>query len=111
MDCSERILSNEVLDFIVTRDQTELPLIDPICIQPIDSRYAIWYYDRNSLPPLSISRYSYTSIPKCFSLMDSTSLEVSGILALQNQPTLSLKGQGVFIGVIDTGERVIIMSS
>ena len=104
MDCSERILSNEVLDLIVTRDQTEVPLVEPICIQSIDSRYAIWYYDRSKVPPLSVGRYSYTSIPKCFSLMDSTSLDVSGILSLQNQPTLSLQGQGVFIGVIDTGE-------
>ncbi len=103
MDCSELILSNDIYDFIVSEDETEIPLIDPICIQPIDNRYSIWYYNRNTLPPLSISRYSYTSIPKCFALMDSTSLEVSGILSLQNQPTLSLKGQGVFIGIIDTG--------
>lgn len=103
MDCSELILSNNTYDFIVTRDEVETPLLEPVCIQPIDQRYSIWYYDRATLPPLSISRYSYTSIPKCFWLMDSTSLEVSGILALQNQPTLSLTGQGVFIGVIDTG--------
>ena len=104
MDCSERILSNEVLDFIVTRDQTDVPLVEPICIQPIDNRYSIWYYDRSMVPPLSVGSYSYTAIPKCFSLMDSTSLDVSGILSLQNQPALSLKGRGIFIGIIDTGE-------
>ena len=103
MDCSEFILSNDTYEFIVTRDETETPMIEPVCIQPIDQRYAIWYYDRTTVPPLSISRYSYSSIPKCFWLMDSTSLEVSGVLALQNQPTLSLNGQGVFIGIIDTG--------
>lgn len=30
---------------------------------------------------------------------------------MQNQPTLSLEGNGVMTGFIDTGERVIIMSS
>ena len=103
MDCSELILSNEVYDFIVAQDEMERPYLEPVCIQPVDGRYSIWYYDKNTVPPLSITRYSYTSIPKCFFLMDSTSLEVSGILAIQNQPTLSLKGQGVFIGILDTG--------
>lgn len=103
MPCAETIVSNDTYDFIVANDETNTPLLEPVCIQNINEQYSIWYYDRSTVPPLSISRYSYTSIPKCFSLMDSTSLEVSGILAMQNQPTLSLKGQGVFIGIIDTG--------
>lgn len=103
MPCSTTILSNDTYDFIVSMDETIGPLIEPNCIQTINEQYAIWYYDRTTLPPLSVSRYSYTAIPKCFSLMDSTSLDVSGILAIQNQPTLSLKGQGIFVGIVDTG--------
>ena len=90
MSCAETILSNNTYDFIVASDETNTPLIPPACVQRINGQYEIWYYDRGSVPPLSISRYSYASIPKCFSLMDSTSLDVSGILAIQNQPTLSL---------------------
>lgn len=101
--CEMSIFSNNIYDFIVSADEMNIPLVEPMCIQPINEEYAIWYYDRSNLPPLSLSRYSYTSIPKCFFLMDSTSLDVSGILTIQNQPTLSLKGQGVFIGIIDTG--------
>ena len=67
MSCAETILSNDTYDFIVARDETNTPLIAPICVQSIDGQYEIWYYDRNSVPPLSIGRYSYTSIPKCFS--------------------------------------------
>ncbi len=103
MSCAETILSNNTYDLIVASDERNTPPIEPICVQRINAQYEIWYYDRSTVPPLSISRYSYTSIPKCFSLMDSTSLDVSGILAIQNQPTLSLKGQGVFVGIIDTG--------
>lgn len=103
MSCSNKILSNDIYDFIVSKDEEQMPLVNPICVQPINEMYSIWYYDRNLLPPLSIGAYSYTSIPKCYALMDSTSLDVSGILSIQNQPTLSLKGQGVFIGIIDTG--------
>lgn len=103
MSCTQTILSNNTYDFIVARDERITSLQQPLCIQPINEQYEIWYYDASGIPPLSISSYSYTSIPKCFSLMDRTSLEVSGIPAIQNQPTLSLKGQGVFVGVIDTG--------
>ncbi len=103
MSCSEIIQSNDVYDFIVSSDERNTPLIEPICVQSISRRYDILYYDRSTVPPLSIREYSYTSIPKLFSLMDSTSLDVSGILAIQNQPALSLKGQGILIGIIDTG--------
>ena len=103
MSCSEIIQSNDIYDFIVSSDERNTPLIEPVCVQSINEEYAILYYDRSSVPSLSIGTYSYTSIPKIFSLMDSTSLEVSGILAIQNQPNLALKGEGVLIGIIDTG--------
>lgn len=103
MDCAMFIQSEETLDFIVARDEMENPQREPGCIQPINEQYSIWYYDSSQLPPLSVERYSYSSIPKMFWLMDSTSLEVSGILALQNQPALALRGEGVLIGLIDTG--------
>lgn len=111
MECSEFILAENTIDLIVAKDEMQNPLIEPVCIQTINEQYAVWYYDKSTLPPLSIERYSYSSIPKLFSIMDSTSLEVSGIIAMQNQPALSLKGEGIFIGIVDTGERVIIMSS
>lgn len=103
MSCSEIIHSNDVYDFIVSTDERNTPQIEPICVQSISREYAILYYDRSAVPPLSISSYSYTSIPKLFSLMDSTSLDVSGILSVQNQPGLSLKGEGVLVGIVDTG--------
>ena len=103
MSCSEIIQSNDVYDFIVSSDERNTPLIEPICVQSINRQYDVLYYDRSTVPPLSIGQYSYTSIPKLFSLMDSTSLDVSGILAIQNQPALALKGEGVLIGIVDTG--------
>ena len=105
MPCSEIIQSNDTYDFIVSSDERNTPLIEPVCVQSVSRNYDILYYDRGTVPPLSIRQYSYTSIPKLFSLMDSTSLEVSGILSVQNQPTFSLKGEGVLIGIVDTGIR------
>lgn len=103
MPCSEIIQSNDVYDLIVSNDERNTPRIEPVCVQSINRRYDILYYDRSTVPPLSIRQYSYTSIPKLFSLMDSTSLDISGILAIQNQPALSLKGQEILVGIVDTG--------
>lgn len=103
MDCSNFIQSEDTLELIVTRDEEENPLISPGCTQDINEQYSIWYYDTRQIPPLSVERYSYTAIPKVYWLTDSTALDVSGILALQNQPTLSLKGEGTLIGIVDTG--------
>lgn len=47
--------------------------------------------------------FFYNTIPKLFTLLDLESLEASGILTVQNQPVLGLKGQDVLIGFIDTG--------
>lgn len=41
--------------------------------------------------------------PYLMGLMNTSALNASGILAIQNQPYLNLRGQGVLIGVVDTG--------
>ena len=103
MPISADIQSNNTFDFIVTREEIDDILIEPLAIQPINEVYSIAYYNSSTLPPLSIREYSYTSIPKCFFLMDSNAMDVSGILAVQNQPGLALTGKGVLVGIIDTG--------
>lgn len=103
MPCSNIIHLNSTYDFIVTQDELRNLRVPPACVQPINEVYSIVYYDSTALPPLSIEDYSYTAIPKCFFLMDSTSLDVSGILSLQSQPGLALKGQGILMGIVDTG--------
>lgn len=101
-DCKEQAYSNDYYDFIVPYG-LEVNLQNEGCIQRIDEDYDIVYYPRTGLPSLQIGNYTYTEIPKCYSLLDQTALEVSGILRLQNQPALALKGRGVLVGFIDTG--------
>ena len=79
MDCAHLILSNDTYDTIVAKDEMINSLMEPVCIQPINNEYEIRYFDRTQVPPLSVKEYSYGAIPKCFYLMDSTSMEISGI--------------------------------
>lgn len=109
-DCREQVYSNDYFDFIVPYGvEAEVP-VSGGCTQRVTEDFDIFYYSRANLAPLTIERYTYTAIPKCYGLLDTTALEVSGIIRMQNQPALSLKGRGVLVGFIDTGERVIIMS-
>ena len=103
MNCDAFIKSNDVYDVIIPREALERYPSDPVCVQRISSNLDIHYYERGSVPPLSIQTYTYTAIPKCFGLLDTGALEASGILQLQNQPALSPFGQGILVGFIDTG--------
>ena len=102
-DCEEQIYSNEYLDFIISRDVTDVIPIPSTCIQPIDRENDTYFYPRSLAPEFELTGLYYSSLPKCFGLVDELALEVSGILKLQEQPALSLKGEGVLVGFIDTG--------
>lgn len=102
-DCKEYVYSNDYFDLIVFYGDLESTPIQGGCTQRVNEDYEIFYYPREGLPPASIAEYGYSAIPKCYGLMDQSALEASGILRMQNQPNLALKGTGVIIGLIDTG--------
>lgn len=102
-DCRQQIHSNDYYDFIIPYGVGTEELTVSGCTQRVSEDYDVFFFPREGLPPLSIGNYSYTTIPKCYGLLDTTALEASGILRMQNQPVLSLKGEGVLIGFIDTG--------
>lgn len=103
MDCEEAVYSNDYYDFIAEYILETRRTPAPDCVQRLDITYDIIYLPRNENPPLNIKNYSYNAIPGCYAPMDESALEASGILRLQNQPTLGLKGQGVLIGFLDSG--------
>lgn len=102
-DCREQVYSNDYFDFIVPIEAQNR--MEPFqgCAQRISEYFDIFFYPKSQLPPLSVSSFSYSSIPKCYGLLDTIALEESGIIRLQNQPVLSLKGKGVLVGFLDTG--------
>ena len=102
-NCKEQVYSNDYFDFVIPYGEAYFMSGPNTCIQRIEEDFDILYYPREGLPPLSIADYSYLEIPKCFGLLDRTALEESGILQMQLQPALSLTGNGVMIGFIDTG--------
>lgn len=97
------VYSNDYYDFIVEYgDRRELLELGP-CIQEINTQYVVSFWKREGLPEFHVTNYTYTAIPKIFTTLDELAMDASGITQIQNQPALSLKGQGVLLGFIDTG--------
>ena len=104
--CKERILSEEYRDFIITKTRPpyfrDIPP-EQLCEQQMDFGYSVAYLDGVQAEPMTIEKFSYPAIPKCYTLLDMDALSQAGILGVQNYPTLQLQGAGVMIGFLDTG--------
>lgn len=105
--CTSNVAGEDYADFIIRHNNETLEQLyeklDTPCIQYISREYAVAYAPLEQILPLTIERHSYPSIPKLFTLLDTTSMDASGILAVSNQPSLYTGGRGVIVGIIDTG--------
>lgn len=102
--CAERIMSQDYGDFIMAYYFSEVSdsMAEDYCAQDIDSRYSCLYVPKKEWEPLTYSGSLYFVIPKLYALQDTTSMSASGILQT-HQSLLDLSGQGVLMGIIDTG--------
>lgn len=105
--CSFDIYSEDFADFIYRHVNSAYEALAEIsgsgCIDFVSSEYAVVYRSLDQTLPLSLSRYSYDSIPKLYAPMDTSSMEASSIIASFSQPSLNSMGEGCLIGIIDTG--------
>ena len=100
-----KIISNEYMDlFINYHGNTNiLKQYEALSVQIMNPTYAVIYLPVSQVSNRLIEEYGFSSIPKCYTLMSEQSLEASGITKLRNVTALNLRGQGVIIGIIDTG--------
>lgn len=76
---------------------------DPVCIQVINETQAIVYIPISDPNDIPINKFGYGTIPNIYGLLDTSSMEASGVLRLRRQPYLELMGDGIVIGFVDTG--------
>jgi len=106
---SEFVLLPDVVDFYTYYDSSfreyirDKPFIrvGTILIQ----EYAISYVREKYMPQIiNDLNAGYLNIfPSMCGMMDRMSLDQAGIISIQQQPYLNLRGQGVLIGIVDTG--------
>ena len=98
--CRERIISEDFRDFVITDTLpptlSNIPM-EQLCEQTGDFDYHCIYVSAIQADPVNLGRYPYRAIPKCYSLLSMEALNQAGILAIQNYPTLQLKGKNVMI--------------
>lgn len=106
MPCSAPIASEAYADFIAryqTSPEEFLASYGNGCVDFINSEQAVVYAPLESVLPLTLSRYPYSSIPKLYSLLDTVALEAAGIFQASSLPAFGNGGKGVLIGFVDTG--------
>ena len=107
MPWSYSVTSEDTADFISTYSALpeQLSAMTGIeCIDFVSRQFAVLHIPMNDLEsPMNFSYYTYSAIPKLYSLLDTDSMEASGILPASRIPAFGNQGQGVLIGFVDTG--------
>lgn len=100
-----KITSNEYVDSFVQWNGREAVLEQhrENSVQVMNERYAVEYVPVGEINRMRIAEIGYSAIPRCFGLESERSLEVSGVLRVRQAPSLSLRGSGVLVGIVDTG--------
>ncbi len=101
----EKIISNDFADILVTYsgDKSALQRYQNNVINIIDFYNAVVHVPVSEINDEIIQARGYSVMPSLFGLCSQESLEASGILRIRNVPNFNLRGQGVLIGIIDTG--------
>lgn len=102
----DMILSNDYADLIISYKLPAEALneeFSPYGVQMVNGSYAILHAQRSLIPSNLIHAVGYATTPRLYTTLNTTALEETGILRVQSQPYLNLKGEGVLMGFVDTG--------
>lgn len=98
------VISEEYADFIIDYRYNEqlLQQFSNAVIHIMNNAFAVIYLP---VPPLNnlIRDYSYAYIPRLYGLTSQVSLRASGVERLHDIPSFDLYGEGVLIGIVDSG--------
>ena len=96
-----KITSNDYADIIIEFARYNEYNQDDLTI--LNEKYAVIHVPVEELSKDSINYFGYGGFPSCFDLTSYIDLEVSDIHRVQQIPNLSLRGNNVLVGFIDTG--------
>lgn len=100
-----RITSEDYADLFITYNGN-LKVFDAFenaTVHIINFFYAVVHVPVSQITNEIINRYGYSVMPTLYGLVSQSSLEASGIFRLRSIPAFNLRGQGVLIGIIDSG--------
>lgn len=106
MTCEEMIYSNDYVDIIINfipgyRGAEQF--LDTGCANFVTSELAILHVPRGEEFLFNLENTPYATVPKLYGLMDSSNMEAVGVKQVQDPNGLNLHGDGVIVGIVDTG--------
>lgn len=101
----QRIMSNDYADLLITYsgDESILRNFQDATVHIINFFDAVVHVPVSQITQNTIVQLGYSVMPSLFGLISESSLEASGIPRLRNIPNFNLRGQGVLIGILDSG--------
>lgn len=97
-----KILDNNYYDLIISNSLA--PSYDNgDNITNLNIRDSLLHIPVSNVDPCDLGRHPYNNFSTLYTLTSTTSLEKSGVSAVQTNPFLALFGSGVLVAVIDTG--------
>lgn len=106
MSCTNSVASEDFADFIAPYFTTPEEFIrsqGTNCIDFVNSTLAVVYVPLSTVTPFTYTSYTYSAVPKLYSLLDVTSMDAAGITTASGLPALGNQGAGVIVGFVDTG--------
>ena len=106
MSCTNSVASEDFADFIapyVTTPEEFIRSQGTDCIDFVNSTLAVVYVPLSTVTPSTYTSYTYSAVPKLYSLLDVTSMDAAGITPAGELPVLNNQGAGVIVGFVDTG--------
>lgn len=106
MSCTYSVASEDFADFIAPYFTTPEEFIrsqGTDCIDFVNSTLAVVYVPLSTVTPSTYTSYTYSAVPKLYSLLDVTSMDAAGITPAGELPVLNNQGAGVIVGFVDTG--------
>lgn len=102
---NQRIISEDYADLIIeyNGDMSVFEQFPDRTVQIINIRLAFAHVPVSFVTQDIVYRMGYGVMPTCFGIVSQASLEASGVFRIRNIPIFNLRGQGVLIGIIDTG--------
>ncbi|SFR69753.1 S8 family peptidase [Anaeromicropila populeti] len=104
-DIVNPIISEEYADLLIPKNDIEdmLQIFPDAIVTPINYIISLLNIPVSYITNQTISRLGYGLFPGYLGLVGKESLEASGITKLRGIPALNLRGEGVLIGILDTG--------
>lgn len=101
---ANEIISNEYIDVFIENIVLQLFLVgESYAVTPINSTYSMVHMPISAIDKCSLGEEQYAIFPSLWTLESMESLEESGVIRARNNPNFGMRGQGILVGLIDTG--------